>query len=192
MKRFSTYYRLTSATSHIQKLTHNVNATNTVASSNSVGSQEDVDRVGDGLLLAVLGELELDGHTLVEVDGEVVRLIRSGQRILSQLPHVGGGSSIRVLQDTSLIRAVGQVLVHTPGLGLGRSHRDALLGGVGQKVVTASETLVEDRVTPRGNDLDLGLQSVEGKLEADLVITLASATMGDSEAALALIDNPSQ
>lgn len=84
---------------------------------------------------------------------------------------------------------MGQVLVHTPGLGLGRGDRNVLLGGVSQEIVAASETLIEDRVTPWGNDLDLGLQSVESKLEADLVVTLASATVGNSEASLALFDN---
>ena len=158
-----------------------------MATSNGVGSQEEINGVGAGLLLAVLGELQLDRNTLLKVNGEVLRLVGSSQRVHGELPHVSGRSGVRVLQDTGLVRAVGQVLIHAPGLGLGGGNGNALLSSVGQEVVTASEALVEDRVTPRGNDLDLGLESVERKLEADLVVTLASAAVGDSEAALALI-----
>jgi hypothetical protein len=83
---------------------------------------------------------------------------------------------------------VGQVLIHGPGLGLGGGDGDALLGSVGEEIVTADEALVEDGVTPGGNDLDVGLEGVEGKLEANLVVTLAGAAVGDSEAALALVN----
>jgi hypothetical protein len=85
---------------------------------------------------------------------------------------------------------VGQVLVHAPGLGLGGGDGNALLGGVLEEVVAADEALVEDRVAPWGNDLDVGLQGIEGKLEANLVVTLTGAAVGDSEAALALLENP--
>lgn len=168
-------------------MTHNINTANTVATGNGVSSQEEINGVGAGLLLAVLGELQLDRNTLLEVDGEVLGLVGGSQGVLGQLPHVGGGSSVGILENTGLVRAVGQVLVHAPGLGLGGCDGNALLGSVRQKVVTASEALVEDRITPRGNDLDLGLESVECKLEANLVVTLTSAAVGDSEAALALI-----
>lgn len=81
---------------------------------------------------------------------------------------------------------MGQVLVHTPWLGLGGCHGDALLRSIGEQVVTALEAVVEDRITPRGNDLDIGLQGVESQFETDLVITLAGAAVGNSEAALPL------
>lgn len=74
-----------------------IDTTDTVTAGNGVSSQEDVDRVGDSLLLALLGVLKLDGDTLLEVDGEVLGLIGGGQGILRQLPHVGGGSSVGVL-----------------------------------------------------------------------------------------------
>jgi hypothetical protein len=83
---------------------------------------------------------------------------------------------------------VGQVLVHRPGLGLGGGHGNALLGGVGEEVVATGEAVVESRVTPGGNDLDIGLEGVEGKLETDLVVTLAGATVGNSEASFPLGD----
>jgi hypothetical protein len=83
---------------------------------------------------------------------------------------------------------VGQVLIHTPGLRLGGGDGDTLLLSVVEQVLTALEALVEDGFAPWGNDLDVGLESVEGKLEADLVVTLTSAAVGDGEAALALGD----
>jgi hypothetical protein len=166
--------------------TYDVDTTNTVAAGNGVSSQEEVNGVGDSLLLALLSVLQLDGDTLLEGESEVLGLVGGGEGVLGQLPHVGGGSDVGVLQDTGLVGAVGQVLVHGPGLGLGGGDGDALLGSVGEEIVTADEALVEDGVTPRGNDLDVGLKGVEGKLEANLVVTLAGAAVRDSEAALAL------
>lgn len=168
---------------------NNVNTTDTVAAGNGVGGQEKLDRVGDGLLLAVLGVLELDGDTLLEVDDEVLRLLGSLEGVDSQLPHVGRRSGVGVLQDTGLVRAVGQVLVHTPGLGLGGGDGDTLLSGIVEQGVTTGEAVVEDGVTPRGNDLDVGLQGVESKLETDLVVTLAGAAVRDGDSAFPLINS---
>jgi hypothetical protein len=165
----------------------NVDTADTVAAGNGISSQEEVNSIRGGLLLAVFGVLELDGKTLLEVEGEVLGLVGGGQRVDSELPHVGGRSDIRVLENTGLIGAVSQVLIHTPGLGLGGSDRDVLLGSIGEEIVTASETLVEDGVTPGSNDLDVGLQSVEGEFEADLVVTFSGATVGNSETALPLL-----
>lgn len=160
---------------------NNVNTANTVTTGNGVGSQEELDRVGNSLLLAVLGVLQLHRETLVEVDDEVFRLVGSGERVGGQFPHVSGRSGVGVLQDTGLVGAVGQVLVHTPWLGLGRGDGNALLSGVVKQGITASEAVVEDGVTPRGNDLDVGLQGVEGELEANLVVTLTGATVRDGD-----------
>lgn len=165
---------------------NDIDTANTVTAGNGVGGQEELNGVGDGLLLATLSVLELDGDTLLEEEGEVLGLVGGGQRVDGQLPHVSGRSGVGVLQDAGLVRAVGQVLVHGPGLGLGGGDGDALLLGVVEQVLTALEALVEDGVAPRGDDLDAGLEGVEGKLEANLVVTLTSATVRDGEAALAL------
>lgn len=165
---------------------NNVNTADTVTTGNGVGSQEKLDRVGNSLLLAVLGVLQLHRETLVEVDDEVFRLVGGGERVGRQFPHVSGRSGVGVLQDTGLVRAVGQVLVHTPWLGLGRGDGDTLLGGVVKQGVTASETVVEDGVTPRGNDLDVGLQGIESEFEANLVVTFTGATVRDSDGTFSL------
>lgn len=165
---------------------NDVNTANTVTAGNGVGGQEELNGVGDGLLLATLGVLELDGDTLLEEEGEVLGLVGGGQRVDGQLPHVSGRSGVGVLQDAGLVGAVGEVLVHGPGLGLGGGDGDTLLLGVVEQVLTALEALVEDGVAPRGDDLDGRLKSVEGKLEANLVVTLTGAAVGDGEAALTL------
>lgn len=165
---------------------NNVNTANTVTTGNRVGSQEELDRVGNGLLLTVLGVLQLHRETLVEVNNEVFGLVGSGERVGGQFPHVSGRSGVGVLQDTGLVGAVGQVLVHTPWLGLGRGDGDTLLSGVVKQGVAASETVVEDGVTPRGNDLDVGLQGVESEFEANLVVTLTGATVRDSDSTFPL------
>jgi hypothetical protein len=66
---------------------------------------------------------------------------------------------------------MGQVFVHGPGLALGRGDGDALLGRIVEQVVAAGESVVEFGDAPRGDDLDRGLEGVEGQLEADLVIS---------------------
>lgn len=164
-----------------------INTANTVAAGNGIGSQEQLDRVGDSLLLAALSVIELHGNTLLEVHNKVLRLLRGLQRVNSQLPHVGGGGGVRVLEDTGLVRAVGQVLVHTPGLGLGRGHRNVLLGGIVEQGVTASEAVVENGVTPRCDNLDVGLQGVESQLETNLVVALTGAAVRNGSSALPLL-----
>lgn len=86
---------------------YNVDTANTVTAGNGVGSQEQLNGIGGGLLLATLGVLKLDGNTLLEGQGEVLRLVGSGQRVLGELPHVGGRGGVGVLQDTGLVGAVG-------------------------------------------------------------------------------------
>jgi hypothetical protein len=74
---------------------------------------------------------------------------------------------------------VEEVLVSRPGLGLRLGDGDALGGGVLKESSAASEALVEDGKTPGSNDLDGGVKTVEGKLEADLVVTLTGAAVRD-------------
>jgi hypothetical protein len=83
---------------------------------------------------------------------------------------------------------VRQVLVHAPRLALGAGDRDALLCGIVKQIATTLELVVEDRVPPRRDDLDAGLEGVECELEPDLIVALAGAAVGDGEAALLLSD----
>jgi hypothetical protein len=90
------------------------------------------------------------------------------------------------MYHTSLVRAMGQVLVHGPWLALCAADWNTSRSGVLKKGFTARETLVKFRQSPWCNDLDLGLQSIECKLETDLVVALSGATVTNSEAALLL------
>ena len=58
--------------------------------------------------------------------------------------------------------------------------------GVVEEIVAASEALVEFRHAPWCDDLDGGLEGIEREFETDLVVTLASATVGDSNASFLL------
>jgi hypothetical protein len=58
-----------------------------------------------------------------------------------------------------------------------------------EQILSALEAVAELGQPPGRNDLDGGLEGVEGQLEADLVITLAGAAVRD-EAALLLLGNP--
>jgi hypothetical protein len=97
------------------------------------------------------------------------------------------GKFIRdISSHTGFVGAVGQVLIHRPWLALRAADWNSGCGGVVQESVTARETLVELGQSPWGDNLDLWLQSIECQLEADLVVTLSSATVADSEATLLL------
>jgi hypothetical protein len=164
----------------------NVDTANTVLAGNGVDGQEELGGIGDGLAAR---ELDLDGETLLEVQDKVLGLLGGLGGVDGQLPHVLRGSNVGVLEDTGLVTAVGQVLVHAPGLALCAGDGDARLLGVVKKILTTLEAVVEDGVAPWGNDLDGGLESVEAELEADLVVTLASAAVRDGETALLLGDS---
>lgn len=121
---------------------------NAVLLAELVEEAEELDRVGGSLL----GSHDLDGNTLLEVDGDVGGLVRSVERRDSLGPHVLGGSDIGVLEHAGLVTAVRIVVVHAVRLGLGRGDGDALLRGVVEQVVAALETLEEGGVTPGGDD----------------------------------------
>jgi hypothetical protein len=72
-----------------------------------------------------------------------------------------------------------QVLIGRPGLGRGLEDGDAVLSGVVEESGSTGESVVEFGESPRGNDLDRGLETVEGELESDLVVSLSSASVGD-------------
>lgn len=154
----------------------NVDTANTVPTGNGVGGEEELNWVSDGLSLLVL---ELHRDTPLEVNGEVLWHIWGVLWVDGKLPHILWGSRVGVLKDTGLVGAVSHVLVHRPWLSFGLGDGDADLGGIVEKVVTALEAVVELGNSPWGDNLDVGLEGIEGKLETDLVVTLTSAAVGD-------------
>jgi hypothetical protein len=87
---------------------------------------------------------------------------------------------------TGFVAAVSQVGIHGPRLCLGRCDGDAVLLGIVEQILPALEAVAELGQPPRRNDLDGGLEGVEGQLEADLVVALAGAAVRN-EAALFLL-----
>lgn len=145
---------------------NNIDSANTVVVANLVQKLEQSNRVGN----LTLGGDNLGGDTLLEVDGEVVGNIGSVGRVDGAGPELLGGRVVGVLKDTSLVRAVHEVVIHGPGsLGAG-GDGNVVLGGELEEIGTALELLDELGHSPGGDDLHLGVASLEGKLEADLVI----------------------
>lgn len=62
------------------------------------------------------------------------------------------------------------------------------MSGIVQQVAAAPESLVEFGNSPWRNDFDGWLQGIEGKFEANLVIALACASVGDELTVLLLRD----
>lgn len=161
----------------------NVDSADTVSSSELVSGQEELNGLLDRLVALID---ELDGDTLLELDGEVLWCVGGVGGVDSKLPHVLGGSGIGVLKNTSFERDVSQVLIGRPGLSLGLGHSNTLIGSVVEQILSSNKSLDELGVSPGSNDLDIGLKGVERQLESDLVVTLSSAAVGNGEAALLL------
>ena len=166
----------------------NVDAADAVAASEGVGGEEEVDGVGDGLGLSLVGVDEFGRDALFEDEDEVLGRVGRLAGLDRQLPHVVGRGGVGVLEDAGLVAAVGQVLVHGPGLGFGAGHGDLHLRGVVEQVVAAGEAVVEFGDAPGRDDLDGRLQGVEGQFEADLVVAFARAAVGDGDALFFLRD----
>ncbi|KAI3485125.1 hypothetical protein L1887_51562 [Cichorium endivia] len=148
----------------------NVDAADAVLASELVEGEEDVD--GVGVLLAGGGDLDLGGDALLELDDDVLGGVWGGLGALRELPHVGGRGGVGVLEDSGLVGNVEEVLVGGPGLGLGLGDGDALGLCVLEQRGSAGEAVEELGNAPRGDDLDVGLEAVEGELEADWSLPL--------------------
>lgn len=92
------------------KVDVHVNSADAVVVTNLVEQFEQLYRVGS---LLVRGS-NLDRETLLEVHGEVERLVRSLKGIDSLGPKVLRRSVIGVFENTSLVRAMNEVLVLAP------------------------------------------------------------------------------
>lgn len=155
----------------------NVDSPNTVLSGQSVEREEDLDGVGDDLAICRVGDL--DRETLGEFDLNLLGLFRGVLRRSSQLPHVIGRSLVGVFEDTSFVRNMEQVLIGRPGLGSGLNDGNTVASGVLEESRSTSESVVELGQSPRGNDVDVGGETVECKFESDLVVSFTSATVRD-------------
>lgn len=159
-----------------------VDAADAVGEAKLVEEGEELDRVGVRLVAVDDGNRD----TLLELDGDVGGLVGGVERRVGHGPHVVWRGDVGVLEDTRLVAAVCEVGVHGPGLRLCGCDGDVVLLGVVEEVLTALELVAEFGHPPGSDDLDGGLEGVEGELEADLVVALAGAAVGDPAAAFFL------
>jgi hypothetical protein len=136
----------------------NVDPADSVLPGERVELQKDLDGVGvDG---SGAGDGDLGGQTSLELDDDLLGLVGGVFRGSGQLPHVGGRGGVGVLENTSLVRDVEQVLVGRPRLGGGLDDGNTVLSGVLEEGRSTGESVVEfcdtTPVTPlaKCNDLD--------------------------------------
>ena len=127
--------------------------------------------------------VDRDRDAALEADDDLDRVGRVGRR---HGPRVGVGRRRhpRVLEDAGLARAAPQVDVD----GVGGRLRDRDLDAALVRVV---DRLVAGQAHPhahRRHDLEAGVERVDGDVEADLVVALAGAAVGDRVRALLLGD----
>ena len=129
-----------------------------------------------------LGELHLlavDGDRLagLKLDLGIGRGVRRVLGVLGHNPSVIERLIPRVLQVTALDGATPQVVVDGVGVVVGTLGNRHVVGvGIGDLVGTALQVPLANR----GDNLELGVEGLDGGLKTDLVVTLAGAAVGDA------------
>ena len=137
-----------------------INPTDAVSAGKGVRGEEELESAGGRLGRSN----QLDWNPLGEENREVFRSVRGGSHGSRKFPHVVWRGRIGVFEDACLVGAMSEVLIHTPWLGLGGSHRNFLLSGIVEKIVAASKAIVEFRQPPGCNHFDGWSERVESKL----------------------------
>mmetsp|Transcript_28591 Transcript_28591/g.75108 ORF Transcript_28591/g.75108 Transcript_28591/m.75108 type:complete len:203 (+) Transcript_28591:270-878(+) len=127
---------------------HNVDSADTVPASDHIEILVDLKRRLVGLLWLGLVH-DLDGHTDLEVNHELLRFVRRVFRVDSHVVQAVRGVGSRVLQDARLVGNVHQVAVHGPRRLLCHWDRDIILLRKFNEVLAALEPLVELGHPPR-------------------------------------------
>src|SRR6266545_4703177 len=118
-----------------------------------------------------------DRGPFLEADLDQRRKLRSVQRVLGHDEDVLGRLARGIFEDAALVGAVPQVAISRIRLLGGRLHRDVLRLHVREEVFAALEL----PLTPRRDDLQVGAESGVGEFEADLVVTLPRAALGERD-----------
>ena len=130
------------------------------------------DDLGELHLLAVDG----DGLAGLKLNLGVSRGVGRVLRVLSHNPGVVKRLVPGILQVTALDGATPQVVVDGIGVVVGTLGDRHVVGvGVGDLVRTA----LQIPLTNRGDNLELGVEGLDGGLKTDLVVALAGAAVGD-------------
>ncbi len=128
-----------------------------------------LDRLQRGHVAAV----DLDRHALLEFDDDLV-FDRREVRVVGVRVAVLGGRVPRVLEEAGLNGATPHVLVDGERALLGLHDRQVVVVGVGDLHVTRQR-----QVANRADRLELGVDRLDGDLEAHLVVALAGAAVRD-------------
>ena len=128
-----------------------------------------------------LAAVERDRPAPVELDLDFLGLVGRLPRVGGPLERLRRGLDPGVFQDAGLDRTAPEVLVGAEDRLLGRLDLDAVLGGVLDLLVARPLPFAD-----RGDDLQVGGQRLEGHVEADLVVALAGAAVGDRLGAMSL------
>ena len=124
-----------------ESILDDIDSTNTVFPAQSVECQEDLYTIS--VLFCFLRHHDFDGKTAFEFNGDALGSLWGVFRSRSELPHVCRWSSVRILENTSLVRDVEKILVGRPGLSCGLHDGNSFLLGVSQKSLSAREAIVE-------------------------------------------------
>ncbi len=118
--------------------------------------------------------IERHGHALLEIDVNVSRRIGGLLRVLRHDPHVVRGLVPGILEHAAFDRATPQVVIDGVGVVVcALGHRNAVLVRVGDLIGTA----LEIPFAHRRDNLKIGIEREDRRLEAHLVVTLARAAM---------------
>ena len=118
--------------------------------------------------------LMADGHALFKVNGDVLWLVGRLLGSHGQVVHLLFRLGPRVLQDAPFVAHVPDVPVAAVDR-LARGHRHVVGLGIGQRVLARADV----PLAPGGDDLEQGVQRLDGQLKAHLVVALAGAAMRD-------------
>ena len=127
--------------------------------------------------------LDADDIALFIQELDVFGLVWSVFRGNGKLVHftVGGGGAVvpGIFQHPGFKGNVKQVAVHGIRLFQRLPDRDAVGFRVGDHFRAARELLAEFGIAPRGDDLDVRGQGIDGQFKAYLVVPLAGGAVGD-------------
>ena len=145
-----------------------VDATKAVAASNLIC-------LDDGIKQRHLLTVDGRGDALLKTNDDGLGLVGAVLPVLGHRPDVCGRRVPGVLQHAALDGTAPQVVVDGVGLLLGGGHGHA----VGLRPLHLLVTRLEIPLAHRGDELERGIEGLDGGLEAHLVVALAGAAVGD-------------
>ena len=126
-----------------------------------------------------LRAVERDRPALLELDLDVLALVGCVLGVDGHLVGVLGRRLPRVFEDAALVGAAPEVLVDRVGTLLGQRHRHVVPGAEVEQLAAAHVPGAR-----RGEALEVRVLALDADLDADLVVALAGAAVGDGVGAV--------